>query len=60
MEFLNGILVEVCGHTLESESGILPSFFRSTKTLSMKRLEFFCFVDFFVRIFEAREESGFL
>jgi len=42
MEFLNGILVDVSGHKLETRvlSGFVPSFFRSTKYF-MNRLKFF-------------------
>jgi|LakMenEpi03Aug12_release.lakeMendotaPanAssembly.Ray.scaffolds.fasta_scaffold5164490_1 hypothetical protein len=67
MEFLSGIstVVEVSGHKLESSQSrvlyvFLPSFFRFYKMIFMNRLDFSCFVDFFVKILKTREESGFL
>jgi hypothetical protein len=65
MEFLNGILVEVSSHQLESSqtqdfvwfSNLIFLFY---KKLFMNRLEFSCFADFFVRIIKTRVESGFL
>jgi hypothetical protein len=65
MEFLNGILVEVSRQKHESSQTLVFVWFSTLifpffKMLFMKRLEFSCFVDFFVRIFKTREEFGFL
>ncbi len=63
MEFLNGILVKVSVHKLESFHArvfarFLPAFLSFYKM--MNRLEFSFFVDFFVRIIKTRVKYGFL
>jgi hypothetical protein len=65
MEFLNGILVKVSGHELESsQSRVFVWFstliFQFYKMLLMNRLEIFLFSGFFVRIFKTREKYCFL
>jgi hypothetical protein len=56
MVFLNGILVEVSGHKLESSQSqifvyLSTLIFPFYKTLFTNRLEFSCFADFFCKDF---------
>ncbi len=64
MEFLNAFLVEISGHKLDSSQTQVFVWFSTHifpfyKMLFMNRLEFSCFADFFVGIFNTREEYGF-
>jgi hypothetical protein len=53
MEFLNGILVEVSVHKLQSsQTQVFFIIFPFYKMLFMNRLDFSCFADFFVFIFK--------